>query len=391
MNTHTSDYLILGGGLYGCATAYHLAKYGARNITVLERGSLGSGGTAKSCAIIRTHYSVEANLVHAVESLRIFSHFDEIVGGDVGFHRTGYLIIGPEAHREPMETVFRKQNGHGIDTATLTPREAQRIHPLLQLEDAGVIGYDTQTGYADPHLTTMAYARRAGQLGVHLYTDTPVTGLSVRSGVLSVETAAGTWQTSHLILCLGPWTQTVGALLGVHFPYVNSRHKVITLRSGRPYRPDWPIVKDLTTEDKIYFRPETGGVVLVGTGDHGDPLEDPDLLTDTIDAAHLNRIASLITHRMPDFEQAEVVAGWTGPYDITPDWNPIVGAVPDQEGLYVAVGFSGHGFKLAPTIAEGLAQTVLGLPARVPIDYYDFGRFASGELLQGAYGIGSIS
>jgi glycine/D-amino acid oxidase-like deaminating enzyme len=163
------------------------------------------------------------------------------------------------------------------------------------------------------------------------------------------------------------------------------------LRIGRPYEISWPIVKDLTTADKIYFRPETGGVVLVGTGDHGDPIDDADGLTDYVEEAHLLRIESLITHRMPAFEDGMVTASWTGPYDITPDWNPIVGPVPGYEGVYVAVGFSGHGFKLAPTIGEALAQTALGQEPRVPIGDYSLERFTTGHVLHGAYGIGSIS
>jgi glycine/D-amino acid oxidase-like deaminating enzyme len=107
--------------------------------------------------------------------------------------------------------------------------------------------------------------------------------------------------------------------------------------------------------------------------------------------AHVERIAALISRRMPAFADAQYTAGWTGPYDITPDWNPLVGLVPGHEGLFIATGFSGHGFKLAPTIGEGLAQQVLGQTPRVPIDMYDMNRFAQGITLHGAYGIGSIS
>lgn len=387
----TPDILIIGGGVIGCSTAYNLARLGAKNVVLLERRSLSSGGTAKSCAICRTHYSIEVNLVHAVESLKIFSHFDEVVGGESGFRRTGYLIVGPESHREPMQQVFAAQNVHGIDTATLTPAEANQMHPLLQFEDVGVIGYDSMAGYADPYLTTTSYAKRAKELGVEIFTDTAVSHITTQGSYKTIHTTNGDFQTQALILAAGPWTNQVAGMMGLQFPYEVSRHKVITLKIERPYELHWPIVKDLTTPDKIYFRPEVGGVVLVGTGDHGDPIEDPDTLTDHVDMAHIGRMDALIANRMPAFNDAQCTAGWTGPYDITLDWNPMIGAVPEQENLYVAVGFSGHGFKMAPTVGESLAQLVLGQPPRVPIEPYDMRRFSQGKNLYGAYGIGSIS
>jgi sarcosine oxidase subunit beta len=290
-----------------------------------------------------------------------------------------------------MEAVFRRQNEHGIDTAVLTPQEAQEVHPLLRYDDAGVIGYDSFTGYADPYLTTTAYARRAQDLGVTVQTAAEVNDITFNGELKTVHSNQGDISAPIVIMALGPWTNQLGQAIGLQFPYENSRHQVITLRAAEPYHLDWPIVKDLTIPEKIYFRPETGGFVLLGTGDHGDPIEDPDSLRDRIDADHIEKMARIIGQRMPSFADAEVTAGWTGPYDITPDWNPIVGQVPGYEELYVAVGFSGHGFKLAPTIGEGLAQAVLGLEQRVSISPYHMERFLSGQLLQGAYGIGSIS
>ncbi len=389
--TTSADYIVIGGGVVGCSTAYNLARHGAKNVTLLERRELASGGTGKSCAIVRTHYSIETNLIHAVESLKIFSHFDDLVGGDPGFTRTGYIILGPEEHRQPMLDVFARQNARGIDTRILSAEEARAYHPLLRYDDAEVIGYDTQAGYADPYLTTTAYARRAKDLGVTIHTGTAVTGLSLDGAVKTVETTAGTFESPVVILIAGPWTNAIAGLAGVSFPYETSRHKVITLKIDEPYRRDWPVVKDLTTPDKIYFRPDTGGVVLIGTGDHGDPITDADTLVDVIDDEHLMRIGELIAHRMPPFADAAYTAGWTGPYDISPDWNPIVGSVPGHDGFYVGVGFSGHGFKLAPTIGESLAQTVLGQTPRLSIDDYSLERFVTGRVLHGAYGIGSIS
>ena len=388
----TADIIIIGAGVYGCGIAYNLAKNGANNVVLLERKAICSGGTAKSCAASRTHYSIQTNLIHAVESLKIFENFGEIVGGDPGFRRTGYLILGPQEYGEPMQAVFRRQNEYGIDTTTVSREEAARIHPLLYLDDVEVIGYDTRGGFCDPYLTTTSYARRAQDLGVIIETNTPVTGIRLNGQVKTVQTPSGDFESSIVVLAAGPWTQAVGKMIGVEFPYVVSRHKVITLKGDQPYQIDWPIVKDLTTPDKIYIRSDRGGTVLIGTGDHGDPIQDPDSLTDHVDQAHVARIGALISRRMPEFfRTAECTASWTGPYDITPDWNPLVGPLPGLEDIYVAVGFSGHGFKLAPTISEALAQSVLGLEPRLPISEYSMTRFSQGDALHGAYGIGSIS
>lgn len=393
-DTRTADIVIVGGGVIGASTAFNLAHQGAKNVVLLERRAVCSGGTAKSCAICRTHYSIADNRRHAVESLKIFENFNAVVGGnaEAGFRRTGYIILGPETHRGPMLEVFKAQNALGIDTAVLTREEAHRIHPLLQFDDVDVIGYDTRAGYADPHLTTTAYVDRARELGVAVHTSTPVTGLEIKGSLKRVTTPAGVIETPTLVLIAGPWTNDLGKMIGVTFPYEISRHKVITLKIDSPYDEHWPTVKDLTTPDKIYFRPETGGVVLVGTGDHGDPIEDADSLRDDqVDLGHVERIGALIAHRMPAFANLKYTAGWTGPYDITPDWNPIIGAAPGLAGVFVATGFSGHGFKMAPTVGESLAQTILGQPVRVSIDAYHPERFAAGQLLHGAYGIGSIS
>lgn len=387
----TADIVIVGGGVLGCSTAYSLAKYGAGKVVLLERRGLASGGTGKSCANLRTHYSIRANLIHAVRSLRIYQNFSEAVGGTAGFRRTGYLILGPEEHRASMQAVFRIQNEYGVDTSELTPEQARELHPLVRVDDVPVLGYDSLAGYCDPLLTTVSYARRARDLGVTVLTETPVTGLENPGQTYFVRTPAGVFECAQLLLAAGPWTNRLGAMLDVEFPYVVSRHQVVTLKTDRPYEAEWPMLKDLTTPDKIYCRAAGGGSLLVGTGDHGDPITDADALTDEIEEAHVARIRKLLARRIPSFRSARMADGWTGPYDITPDWNPILGPVPGHPGLHVAVGFGGHGFKLAPTLGESLAQTLLELEPSTPIDIYRMTRFQEGAALGGAYGIGSIS
>ena len=386
----TADIIIIGGGVVGCSTAYNIAHLGAKNVILLEKSELCSGGTAKSCAITRSHYTIESNMHHAVESTKIFENFDEIIGGDPHFQRTGYIILGPEEIRTKMESVFQMQNKFGIDTQILTPTEASELHPLLQFDDVDVIGYESRTGYCDPYMTTTAYAKRAKDLGVEIYTETLVTGIKCKGNYKTVQTQNGSIETETIIMIAGPWTKLLGQMIGVNFPFAITKHKVLTLKIGTPYKKDWPIVKDLLSPENIYFRPDSGEVVLVGTGDFGEKIESMELLTDEVEIEHVERIGNSMSNRMPLFEDAQLVNSWTGPYDIPPDWNPIIGPVPGQEGLYVAVGFSGHGFKLAPTIGESLAQEVLEIEPRVPIDMYSMTRFTTGNTLDGTYGIGTL-
>ena len=387
---YKADFVIIGGGVIGCSTAYNLANQGAKKIVLLEKGDICSGGTAKSCAITRSHYTIESNMHHAVESIKIFENFDQIVGGDPNFQRTGYIILGSEEIRTKMETVFEMQNKYGIDTQTLTPAEAKEYHPLLQYGDVDVIGYESRTGYCDPYLTTTSYAKRAKDLGVQFFTETLVTGIQRKGNIKTVQTQKGSFETENIIMIAGPWTKNLGQMIGVDLPFSITKHKVLTLKIDMPYQKDWPIVKDLISPENIYFRPDSGGVVLVGTGDFGDEIENMELMTDEVEIEHIESIGRSMSNRMPSFGDAQLVTSWTGPYDIPPDWNPIIGPVPEHEGIYAAFGFSGHGFKMAPTIGESLAQQVLGVEPRVPIEMYSMTRFTTGNTLNGTYGIGTL-
>ena len=386
-----ADYIIIGGGIFGCSTAYNLANHGAKNIIVLEMGGICSGGTSKSCAISRSHYTIESNVQHAVESLKVFENFEEIIGGDAGFVSTGQIVLGPENFRKVMESVFHTQNKYGSETQTLTKEEARILHPLLKLDDVDVIGFELHSGYCDPYLTTTAYSKRAKDLGVKFYTDTKVTAISEIGIIKNLKTTKGNFESPNLIFAAGPWTRGLGEMIGINFPFEISKHKVLSLKIDKPYKKNWPIVKDLLTPEKIYFRADSGGLVLVGTGDKGDSVSNLDEITDDVEMEHVERIVKRMSHRMPVFENAKLVRSWTGMYDIPPDWNPIIGAVPNNEGIYVAVGFSGHGFKLAPTMGEALALQILGQEPQIPIEMYGMSRFESGKTLNGAYGIGTFA
>lgn len=392
----TFDAIVIGAGVVGASTAFHLAKLDGLKVCVVERGQVCSGGTAKSCAIVRTHYSVPSNTALTVRSLAMFDAFPDWLDdaeADAGFVRSGYLILAPEGDvAERMRANLALQTDAGAETFAVSPEEALARHPLLTLDDVAVIAYEPKSGYADPYLTTSSFLGAARAKGVVVKTNCPVQALITTGGrVTGVRTAHGNLQAPMVVSAVGPWTRALTDGIGLDLPLEVSRHTVLTFKATEPYGRERPVIKDLTTANKMYFRPASGGVVLVGTGDYGDPVTNADAMDENVADDFVLLQGGQIGHRMATFAEAALTASWVGAYDITPDWNPVLGLVPEVAGLHLAVGFSGHGFKLAPAVGLVLAQTALGQTADVDITPYRLGRFAEGQLLAGAYGVGSIS
>ena len=392
----TYDAVVIGAGVVGAATAFHLAKLGGLKVCIVDRGPVCGGGTAKSCAIVRSHYSVPSNTALTLRSLEMFGAFrDWLEDGEAepGFVNSGYLIVAPEGDfADKLRGNLAMQSDIGAETFLVTREEALERHPLLALDDAAVIGYEPKSGYADPYLTTASFIRAARAKGVVVETERAVEGLIVEGGrVRGVRTAQGEIRAGLVVSAIGPWTRSVTDAIGLDIPLEVSRHIVLTFGATAPYAPELPVIKDLTTANKMYFRPASGGVVLVGTGDHGDPIADPGAIDENVAEDFVLLQGRQLAHRMPSFAAAAPTADWVGPYDITPDWNPVLGPAPGVEGLTLAFGFSGHGFKLAPAVGLTLAQQALGQDMDVDITPYGLERFAEGKLLIGAYGIGSIS
>ena len=398
--TETYDAVVIGAGVVGAATAFHLAKLGGLKVCVVDRGPVCGGGTAKSCAIVRSHYSVPSNTALTLRSLEMFGAFAawlEDSEAESGFVNSGYLIVAPEGDfADKLRGNLAMQAQVGAETFLVSREEALERHPLLALDDAAVIGYEPKSGYADPYLTTTSFIRAARAKGAVVETECAVEGLIVEGGrVRGLRTARGEIHAGLVISAIGPWTRSVTDGIGLDIPLEVSRHIVLTFGAGAPYAAELPVIKDLTTANKMYFRPASGGVVLVGTGDHGDPIADlgadPGAIDENVAEDFVLLQGGQLAHRMPSFAAAAPTAEWVGPYDITPDWNPVLGPAPGIEGLSLAFGFSGHGFKLAPAVGLTLAQQALGQDMDVDISAYGLERFADGKLLIGAYGVGSIS
>ena len=394
--TETFDAIVIGAGVIGASNAFHLAKLGGLKVCIVERDQVCTGGTAKSCAIVRSHYSVPTNTALTVASIAMFNNFKDWLEDDEaesGFTGCGYIIVAPEGDTAgKLADNLAMQAGGGADTFAISAADARELHPLLNLDDAAAIGYEPQSGYADPYLTTTSFINAARRKGVVVKTGCAALSLIVQGGrVTGVQTAHGPLHADTVISAIGPWTRALAEPAGIDIALEVSRHAVLTLRARASYDRNLPIVKDLTTANKMYFRPASGGDVLVGTGDYGDPVAGPEAMDENISDDYVLLLGGQIGRRMPSFADTSLTASWVGAYDVTPDWNPVLGYVPGIDGLMLNFGFSGHGFKLAPAIGKVQAQIVLGQETDVDVAGYSLARFSAGRLLTGVYGVGSMS
>lgn len=395
MESH--DAIVIGGGVIGVSIAYHLARFGCRDVLLLERGPLGGGTTAQSSCIVRTHYSVPENVALARRCLAVFRDFAgylEDPEADSGFTRCGLMIVAGEGPRAAaLRETLAVARGEGVDAREIPHDEARAILPLLQLDDVAAIGWEPESGYADAYLTLTAFARNARRLGVVLREGTAATGLlrDATGRVTGVATAAGPVAAGVVISAQNIWTRELAAWTGIDLPLTMSRHAVFTLEGPTPYARGLPVLKDLVSPGKLYMRGYGGRQLLVGDGNEGETIAAPDTEQADVPLDYVAEIGEQVAHRLPAFAEAGLAASWTGVYDVTPDWNPVLGPLPGVPGLHVAYGFSGHGFKLSPLVGRLLAQSALGLPTDVPLAPYALDRFAAGRLLAGRYGTGAVS
>jgi glycine/D-amino acid oxidase-like deaminating enzyme len=393
----TFDVVVIGGGIVGVSIACHLARLSAGRVLLVERGRIGEGTTAQSSCIVRTHYSVPENvaLAHAgLVALRdLAAHLDD-PEADSGFHRTGLMIVAPEGERaRAVRETQSVQRSVGVDAREIDHDEARRILPLAQLDDIACIGWEPESGHADAYLTMNSFARNARRLGATIREGVEATGLARDAGgrVTGVITRTGTIAAGHVVSAQNIWSRELSAWTGVRLPLACSRHAVFTLEAPVAYAREYPVLKDLASPSKLYMRGYGGRQLLVGDGNEGETLDGPDTTQADVPLDYVAEIGEQVAHRLPAFGDAGLAASWTGVYDVTPDWNPVLGPIDGVPGLTVAYGFSGHGFKLSPVVGRIVAQSALGLATDFDLAPYALSRFARGKLLAGRYGAGAVS
>jgi sarcosine oxidase subunit beta len=350
----TADIAIIGGGIMGCSTAYHLAKRGQKEVVLLEKDLLAQASTGLSVGGIRLQFSHPANIHLSQETLRLFEHFEEEFNVDIGFRQVGYLFIAQKKNTwgDFLNSV-KVQRQFNIPVEVLSPQEIKRRWPYLEVTDIQGGTFCSKDGYADPYNVAMALANRARTMGVCIVEKTKVTGIRVEnSRIKGVETAKGLISAPIVVNAAGPWGGEVARMAGLECPVRPFRRQVFMTKAFDAIPKPVPMIIDFDT--LFYFRGEGPGL-LMGMSD----LDEPPSFNINVDRNFLEGVIEKAVHRAPVLEKAKILRGWGGLYAITPDENPIIGMTPQAEGFLCAIGFSGHGFQHGPVVGRILSELIL--------------------------------
>lgn len=371
------DVAIVGGGVHGAAAAYHLSQRGC-SVVLLERSYPADGPTGLSTAVCRAYYTNEFLAEVAADSLAFFARFGALTGGDAGFHRCGALYLHSLADAVAATVALLRGHGHGIslvDAAT-----ARDLVPGADVTGTGLAVWEPEAGYADPVGTTRGLLDQAARRGVRCRTRTRVTRLHQQAGHWSLEVADGPpVAASRVLVAAGPWTGQLLATAGVSLPLTAQRHTVATIRppAGGELR---CVVADLV--GSVYLKPEGRAVCVGGLLD--GPVVNPDDPVAGLSGEEQQRLLAPVVRRLPGYADVPCTGGWASLYDVSPDWQPVIGEVAD--GLFVDAGTSGHGFKLAPALGAHVATLVLGEQHDPRLAQFHPSRFARGERLDAGFG-----
>jgi len=388
----TADILIIGGGIMGTSIAYHLAKEGSSRIVLLERQAICNGTTGRSGAIVRQHYSNDFTIRMAKESLTVFQHFNDLVGGDCGFITTGMVVLTDSAGADALRANVKMQQEQGVNTKLIRGDELSDAALGYSGEGIALACYEADAGVADPMATTTCFAERARELGATIREGVTVTHILKQNGrVTGVRTVEGDIRAAKVVLAANVWSGRLAQGIGIALPVTPTRHPMLALRRPNDFggrSGNHAVGLDLTRQ--IYLRPDLGGVTLVGSTEDVLTASDPDHYAQGLSEEEIRHFRAISGESMPALARAVPRGGWAGIYDDTPDYHPILDQLAACEGLYCAVGFSGHGFKLSPVVGQWMAQFMLTGQKPIDMEPFIYDRFAEGKEIHPRYASGVL-
>lgn len=369
--------VVIGGGVMGASSAFHLAEAG-QQVLLVERDDLASGSTVKAAGGVRAQFSDAVNIELGHRSLRVFERFGELFGQEIDFHQVGYLfLLDSEEHAATFEANVALQNSLDVPSRMLTPDQAQELSPLISTEGLVAAAFSPTDGHCAPESVVQGYASAARRAGAVVATRTAVTGVErdADGRVARVLVGGQTVECDLLVVTAGPWSEEVGTWCGVDLPVTPMRRQILITDAMPGLRADTPMTIDFATS--FYFHNEGDGL-LIGMS---DPNETPGFKLKR-DDAWLDGLFEAIEHRAPSLSDIGVSTGWAGLYEMTPDHNALIGRSGSRPGepdnVVYATGFSGHGFLMGPAIGEVVRDLCLDNEPVVDVSSLSADRFAAG-------------
>ncbi len=356
------DVLIVGAGIAGVSVGERLAAAGVGRVLIVEKETMpATGATSRSAGGIRQQFGDAAKIRAARFGSRVFEDFEARYGVDPGFKKHGYLILhtGEDGARR-LEEAVDLQRRAGLDTRLLDPSEVQTRFPGLNTEDVRAASFNGTDGYLDPHAVVQGFSRAFRDRGGRIECDTPVERLLLNEGkVTGVKTPGKEIHAGRVVLACGPQTNRLLERSGLGLPIRTCRRQIFSTGPVPGVAPHWPLILDM--DAPFYFRPEPGGLImsLAEVDEMAPPKSGNEI---PLSRKDLPELALRASFRCPCLAEAEIRSGWAGLRCITPDERPILGPLPDYDGLYIAAGFSGHGITMAPFTGEFLMREITGNP-----------------------------
>lgn len=384
-----AEVVVIGAGIMGLSIAYHLARLGITDVSVVDKSYLCGGASGRNGGGIRAQWSTEANVRLMQESIRVCRDFAREFKINVWLRQGGYLFLArSEERRRALEESCKLQRECGLATRMLTPREAQKLVPELSGDGLVAASYNPDDGVVFPWPFVWGFAQAARKLGVEVSTFTEVVGFDTRGPniegvrVRRVGTAgqpAGpvhSIRTSKVVNACGAWSPEIARMLGLELPNKPHRHEICSTEPLKPWLK--PLVADLASG--LYFSQSTRGEIVGGIGQERVPSG----LDQGSSFAFLGLYARALVATCPILGKVKILRQWSGCYDLTPDANPIVGGVDEVEHFYQASGFMGHGFMMAPVVGKLIAEHIEagdGVKHVPMFERWNLRRFREGRLL----------
>lgn len=370
-----ANYVIIGGGISGVSIAWNLAKKGAKNIVVIEKHHLSWGATGRCGAGIRQQWGTKANCLLAKKSIEFFESAQETLeyDGNVEFKQEGYLIVGTTKEEDQQfEQNVKLQQSLDIPARKLSPKEAKEIVPHLNIDGVTSATFCPTDGHLNPFTTTDAYYKAAKRLGVEFFTYTHVSDIIVENGkVNAVKTDKGIIETNVVINAAGGFAKEIGKMAGVDIPVFSQNREILVTEPIEKIQ--GPMV--ISFSKNIYCQQTPHGAFIMGRGDDRKPGYNMDSTHQFLDA-----MAKTVTDLLPPIGELRVIRQWGGLYNFSPDSQPIISDSKDVKGFYMACGFSGHGFMLAPMTGLLLSEMILGEAPSLPVENLKLTRFEGKDI-----------